>query len=119
MLLEAATDIVNFDAYGFAENFALYPNEVAALLKRGGAIAWGIVPNREDALLKETATSLRDRLEEAIAPFTRKGMRYRDLLERALLTPSCALAGLSEEMAGRALELLAELSALMRRKYGL
>ncbi|MEW6034846.1 MAG: methionine synthase, partial [Chloroflexota bacterium] len=66
MLLEAATDIVNFDAYGFAQNFALYPAEVEAFLKRGGVIAWGIVPNTEQAVLQETAGSLRDRLEEAM-----------------------------------------------------
>ncbi|MBI2853579.1 MAG: hypothetical protein HYX87_01485 [Chloroflexi bacterium] len=110
---------MSFDAYGFAENFNLYPAEVAAFLGQGGTIAWGIVPNTERGLLGETISSLRDRLEDAMAPLTRKGIRYRQLLEQALLTPSCGLAGLSTEMAGQALELLADLSANVRRKHSL
>ncbi|MEW6033730.1 MAG: methionine synthase, partial [Chloroflexota bacterium] len=95
------------------------PAEVEAFLKRGGVIAWGIVPNTEQAVLQETAGSLRDRLEEAMAPFTRKGVRFRQLLEQALLSPACGLAGLTPEASERALELLAELSQNIRRKYSL
>ena len=119
VLLQTDTDVVNFDTYGFAKEFSLYPAEVAAFLKRGGVIAWGIVPNNESSLLNETANSLRDRLDEAMAPFTRKGVPYRQLLEQALLTPSCSLAGLSTEGASQALTLLSELSHLIRRRHSL
>ena len=87
-------------------------------MERGGAIAWGIVPSDEEPLSKETAASLKDRLEEAMAPFTRNGIRFRQLIEQGLLTPSCGLASLpTGEAAARALELLAELSAAMRKRY--
>ena len=49
-----------------------------------------------------------------MAPFTRDGVRFKDLLAHSLLTPSCTLASLDEEAAARALELLAGLSARMR-----
>ena len=118
LLLKTSTDILSFDSYNFAESLSLYPAEVRRFLERNGAIAWGIVPNEAEALAGETAASLKDRLEEAMAPFTRNGVRFKQLVEQGLLTPSCTLTSLgSEEAAGRALELLAELSTTMRGRY--
>ncbi|MFH0847333.1 MAG: methionine synthase [Chloroflexota bacterium] len=117
LLLSTSTDILSFDAYNYAQPFSLYPAEVGKFIQRGGAVAWGIVPNGEDELKRETVSSLKDRLEEAIAPFTRKGIRFESLAEHGLLTPSCGLATLSEEAAETALRLLAELSVVMRKAY--
>ncbi|MFH0914550.1 MAG: methionine synthase [Chloroflexota bacterium] len=116
VLLGTSTDIISFDAYNYATSLSLYPAEVKAFLSRGGTIAWGIVPNEEEALARESVGSLKDRLEEAMAPLTRQGIRFPGLLEQSLLTPSCGLASLStKEAAGKALELLAELSSRMRK----
>ena len=115
MLLETNLDVISFDAYNYAESLALYPQAVKDFLQRGGAIAWGIVPNDEGALAYESVSSLTDRLNEAMAPFTRHGIGIEFLREHGLLTPSCGLAGLSEQAAERVLELLAELSKSMRR----
>jgi len=52
-----------------------------------------------------------------MAPFTRNGLPFRQLLRQSLLTPSCGLAALKEESAGAALALLTELSARMRARY--
>ena len=117
VLLETSTDIVSFDAYNYAQSLSLYPAEVKKFLDRQGTIAWGIVPNNEESLAKETAASLKDRLEEAMAPFTRKGIRFKQLIEQGLLTPSCTLTTLSKEAAGQALELLVDLSAKIRKRY--
>jgi methionine synthase II (cobalamin-independent) len=116
-LLETSTDIVSFDAYNYAQSLSLYPAEVKKFLDRKGTIAWGIVPNQEESLAKETVASLKDRLEEAMAPFTRKDIRFKQLIEQGLLTPSCTLTSLSKEASGQALELLVELSAAMRKRY--
>jgi methionine synthase II (cobalamin-independent) len=116
VLLGTSVDIISFDAYSYAQSLSLYPKEVKALLDRGGAVAWGIVPNEGPSLGKETASSLKDRLEEAMAPFTRNGVPFKQLLHQSLLTPSCTLASLdTPEAAARALELLAKLSRLMRK----
>jgi len=48
VLLETEVDILNLDAYGYLENLALYPAELGAFLDRGGALAWGIVPNTDE-----------------------------------------------------------------------
>ena len=118
VLLETSTDVLSFDAYNFAESLSLYPKEVKKFLDRQGTIAWGIVPNNEESLARETVASLKDRLEEAMAPFTRNGIRFKQLIQQGLLTPSCTLASLNtEEAAGRALELLADLSVEIRKRY--
>jgi methionine synthase II (cobalamin-independent) len=117
VLLNTRLDILNFDAYNYAESVSLYPEEIRKFLARGGAIAWGIVPNDGVSVGNETVASLRDRLEEAMAPFTRNGVRFRDLAAHSMLTPSCTLVPLGEEAAGQALELLTGLSDEMRKKY--
>jgi len=117
LILKTSADILSFDAYNYAESLSLYLDEVRAFLSRGGTIAWGIVPNDEDALGKESISSLRDRLEEAMAPFTRDGIRFRQLIEQGLLTPSCGLVYLSSEASIQALELLSGLSDHLRQKY--
>ncbi len=118
VLLDTSTNILSFDAYNYAQSLSLYPAEAKKFLDKGGVIAWGIVPNEEEALAEETITSLKDRLEEAMAPFTRNGLRFKQLIEQGLLTPSCTLASLkNEEASARALELLTELSATIRKRY--
>ena len=117
LILGTSTDIVSFDTYNYAQSLSLYPAEVKKLLDRNGAIAWGIVPNTEDSLINETVSSLKDRLEEAMAPFTRKGIPFKQLIEQGLLTPSCSLASLTEEASAQTLELLVRLSQEMRKRY--
>jgi len=118
VLLETSVDIISFDAYNYAQSLSLYPAEVKKLLDRGGTVAWGIVPNEAETLARETVASLKDRLEEAMAPFTRNGTHFRQLVAQGLLTPSCGLASLAtEEAAVRVLELLAGLSLEIRKRY--
>jgi len=116
-ILDTGLDILSFDAYNYAESLSLYPLEIKRFLDRKGVIAWGIIPNDDKSLGKENTAALKDRLEEAMAPFTRNGCSFRQLFAQSLLTPSCTLASLaSPEASARALELLVELSQIMRAK---
>ena len=118
ILLETRANIISFDAYNYAQSLSLYPAEVKKFMERAGAIAWGVVPNDEASLAKESVASLKDRLEEAMAPFTRNGVRFQQLIAQGLLTPSCGLASLAtKEASARALELLVELSSEIRKHY--
>ncbi|KKL09126.1 hypothetical protein LCGC14_2568990, partial [marine sediment metagenome] len=118
VLLDTSADILSFDAYNYAQSLSLYPAEVKKFLDGRGTIAWGIIPSDEESLAKESVASLQERLEETMAPFTRKDIHFRQLLRQGLLTPSCGLAALAtEEASARALELLAELSARIRKRY--
>ena len=117
LLLNLPIDILSFDTYNYTTALSLYPAEVKSLLEREGTIAWGVIPNNEESLAKETIASLSDRLEEAMAPFTREGIRFRQLVAQGLLTPSCGLASLSLEAAEQALEFLVQLSTKLRKRY--
>ncbi len=119
LILTSSTDILNLDAYEHAQSLCLYPQEIRAFLKKGGVIAWGIVPTQEAALAGETAASLFDRLEEAIEMTADKGFLHRDLVERSMVTPACGLTSVSEEAAEHALELLSGVSKRLQQKYNL
>ncbi len=117
VLLDTKIDILSFDAYNYASSLSTHSDKVKSFLERGGSIAWGIVPNEEEALAKESLSGLRDRLEEAMAPFTRDGVKFRQLVAQGLITPSCGLESLSPEAASLALELTAKLSRDLRSRY--
>jgi len=117
VLLDTKIDILSFDAYNYASSLSTHSDKVKSFLERGGSIAWGIVPNEEEALAKESLSGLRDRLEEAMAPFTRDGVKFRQLIAQGLVTPSCGLESLSPEAASLALELTAKLSRDIRSRY--
>jgi len=117
VLLDTSIDILSFDAYNYASSLSTHSGKVKSFLERGGSIAWGIVPNDEEALADESLASLRDRLEEAMAPFTRDGVKFRQIVAQGLITPSCTLAGLSLEEANQTLELTARLSRDLRSRY--
>ncbi len=117
VILETSLDILSFDAYNYAPSLSLYPKEVQRFLSRKGVIAWGVVPNDSPSLRKENVAALKDRLEEAMLPFTRNGLAFKQLVAQSIITPSCTLASLeSPDASAHALELLAELSKIMRSK---
>ena len=119
VVLQTSLDILSFDAYNYAETIALYPNEAKNFLNRGGVIAWGIVPNDEQALKKETEASIGDRLDEAMRLLSKKGISYDTIKSQCLITPSCGLGSISTEAATRALELTAAVSADFRKRHNI
>jgi methionine synthase II (cobalamin-independent) len=118
-VLQTSLDILSFDAYNYAETLALYPAEVNSFLNRGGVIAWGIVPNEEQALNKETKASIVDRLEGAMKLLSKKGISYDTIKSQCLITPSCSLASISIKAAAGALELTSAVSADFRKKHNI
>jgi len=119
VVLQTSLNILSFDAYNYAETLALYPTEVKKFLNRGGVIAWGIVPNDEQALNKETKASIRDRLEKAIKLLSTKDISYDTIKSQCLITPSCGLGSISVEAATKALELTAAVSADFRKRHNI
>jgi methionine synthase II (cobalamin-independent) len=117
VVLDIAIDILSFDAYNYASSLSTHSDKVKSFLARGGTIAWGIVPNDEEVLANESLPSLRDRLEEAMAPFSRNGVEFKQIIAQGLITPSCGLDALSPEAADQALELTAKLSSELRSRY--
>jgi len=110
---ETNVDIINFDAYSYAEGLSLYPKEIAGFLKRGGILAWGIVPTSE-AALKESENSLFDRLSSEIKKLEKKGIPRDLLIRQSLITPSCGMGTLSQDLADVVMAKLPGLSRLAK-----
>jgi methionine synthase II (cobalamin-independent) len=81
---------------------------LAGFLERGGWIAWGAVPT--DRPLGETADLLWRRLMAEWDVLVELGCDPVALLEQALVTPACGLAGLDLPYARRVVELASDLA---------
>ncbi len=113
LLAETGVDIINFDAYSYAEGLSLYPNELTGFLKRGGALAWGIVPTSESAL-KETGEGLFDRLSSEINKLQKKNIPRDLLISHSLLTPSCGMGTLSRDLSESIIKKLSVVARLAK-----
>ncbi|MBU3912128.1 MAG: methionine synthase [Candidatus Omnitrophica bacterium] len=97
LLAETEVDIINFDAYSYAEGLSLYPEEILKFLKRGGYLAWGIIPT-SPAVIKETEETLFSRLSAEIDKLEKKKIPRDLLLTRSLITPSCGMGTLTQDL---------------------
>ena len=117
LLLTLPIDIVSFDAYNYAVPLSLYSDSLKPFLRRGGIIAWGIVPNTAEALARESTASLVDRLLDAMGLLVEKGIPLDDLINRSLITPSCGLGTLPVDIATAICAQTAAVSKQMRARY--
>jgi hypothetical protein len=118
--METDLDILVFDAYDHMQGITLYPAELRKFFDRGGCLGWGIVPTLDrEAAASETIPSLIARFEGGVESLVSHGFDRDQLLQRALITPSCGAGGvLTVPLAERVLELLCELSTTLRKRYG-
>jgi len=115
---ESETDIINFDAFFFSESLATFAKSVEKFLKRGGMLAFGVVPTLDKAALKELdAQGALDKFEEALKYLTDRGLDKTLILRQSMITPSCGCGSLNVQEAQKALELTKELSEVLKEKY--
>lgn len=107
-------DIINFDAFNFLEKFTLYADNLKGFLKKGGIICWGIVPTQEFSG-RETAESLKKKIDHGIDILLKKGLDKDLLLNNLLISPACGLGTLESAKAENILKLLSEISYLIRK----
>lgn len=107
-------DIINFDAYNYFDKFALYRKECLEFMRRGGNIAWGIVPTDSEAISSETVESLADRWTSQVREFASDEMSVGEILLQSIFTPSCGCGSLSEDDTNRVIELLSGFNRLIR-----
>jgi len=107
MVIKIGTDIISFDAYGYIETISIYPAEFTEFLKRGGYLAWGIVPTTE-LIRDENTDSIRKRFHEGLGMLS-KSIPADLLRSRILLTPSCGTGSRSIEETLKVYQLLISL----------
>ena len=115
ILMEAGMDIVAFDAWEYVDTMTLYPDALAKFLKRGGYLAWGIVPASELGADIEMDV-LVEKFYEGLEKVAKAGhVTKEELLERSIITPSCGLGSLSERQAEK---ILKKISLLSEKIFG-
>jgi hypothetical protein len=117
ILVDAGVDIVNFDAFEFGRTIAMYPDAVKTLFARGGTLAWGIVPTSK-AIREQTAETLEARFELMMDNLAAQGIDKKQIVDQAIITPSCGTGSLEKDDAEKVFTLTRELSARMKAKYG-
>ena len=117
ILVDAGVDILNFDAFGFGETIAMYPQAMKALLERGGAIAWGVVPT-SPAIREQTPEKLVGHFEKMADNLASKGIEKQMILEQAIITPSCGTGSLEVSDAEKVFSTLRSVSDTLRTKHG-
>lgn len=108
VLLKRGIDILNFDAYNFMKEFFLYTEDIKSFIKKGGTIAWGIVPSSEE-IDKETDAALAKKLKDGLQILADKGIDKNTI--SSLITPSCGLGTLDEKRAKRIIESVNKIAA--------
>lgn len=119
LITDSEVDILNFDGYFFGESLSAYSKEIDSFLKKGGFIAWGMIPTLDpEALEKEDLNSLLAKFEADKNYLLKNGIDEKQLLSQSIITPSCGAGVLSEELAQKAIRLTKELSDVLKNTYG-
>jgi len=117
IIMETGITVIHFDAYRFFSNMLAYAAELKQFLLNGGILAWGIVPSEEESIKIETASSLMKSLEEKMRLFLTEGIPEELVIKNSLLSQSCGLASLSEDLAEKALRLTSEISVELKKRF--
>jgi hypothetical protein len=119
LAFQSGFDIVNFDSYGYFDKFALYRKEWIEFMARGGNTAWGIVPTLEvEAIHTETPKSLAFKWTDQMAHLAAGEIEIEEVIAHSLFTPGCGCGSLSEDDAGRVLDLLGGFCKIIRSQGG-
>lgn len=118
--IKSGVDIINMDAYLYAQNLSLFSEDIEPFLKNGGKIAFGIIPTLDiKALEKMNLEKAISVFEKAVKYLTKKGIDEKIIIENSLITPTCGAGALSAELAQKAMCLTKELSDNRKRYYGI
>lgn len=115
LVIEAAPDVINFDAFDYFETLVLYPKELRSFMESGGTLAWGIVPS-SDVMDSVTLEELVEKWHASLRALEDRGVP-RELMTRSfMVTASCGVGTLPIATAERALRTAAQLSQVLREE---
>ncbi len=108
--ISAGINILNPDAYNYAQNFSVYNKQIKQFLENNGKIAWGIVPTKDKKTLENMDLNiLQTKFKKAVNYLTKKGINEKLIMNNSLVTPTCGAGALPEELALKAMKLTFEL----------
>jgi hypothetical protein len=118
-VLQASVDLIIADVYEHSAALQAAAPVLLDFLERGGVAGLGIVPADEEALGETSAERLAGQVTALASDMERAGVPADLLLHQALITPASSLSELSITSAERALQLVDEVSKLLREQYKL
>lgn len=118
IVIQCDVDIINFDAYFYAQSVGTYAKKLEEFMKKGGFLSFGIVPTLDKEALKNLDEKvLREKFNEALLCLTSKNIDKNLILNHCFITPSCGCGSLDDKMAKKALQLSGELSFSLKQEY--
>lgn len=104
-ILSVGIDIISFDSFFFFDFFKIYKDEIDYFLKKGGYIAWGVVPTTDD--LKSFSDE--EIIKKALLQIEELEKSISLIKENSILTPSCGMGSLEVSDSMRVIEILKEI----------
>lgn len=118
--IKSGVNIINLDAYAYAQNLSLFKKDIENYLQNGGKIAWGVVPTLDAEFLNKTdLNEMISVFEKAVKYLTKKGIDEKLIIENSIITPSCGAGALSEDLAEKAMNLTKQLSDSLKERYSI
>ena len=116
--IKSGVDIINLDGFSFGEHISLFSSDVEILLNKGGKIAWGLVPTLDgDVLDNITVDNLIQKFMTCVKYLTNKGIDEKLIIDNSIITSSCGAGSLSENLSEKAMNMVKNLSDVLRERY--
>ena len=119
LIFKTEVNIVNFDEYGYVDNFLLYTSEIKKFLAKGNFLAWGFIPTDDESINSITIDDLVHKFEETLNYLVKSGIDMEIILNNSFLTPSCGTGTMKPENAEKVLKYNKLLSDRLKEKYKL
>jgi methionine synthase II (cobalamin-independent) len=117
ILVDAGVDIVNFDAFDYADTIALYAASIKGYLQAGKFLAWGVVPTNSAKIQSQTAETLVAKFWQGVDNLAKATGLSRELIARqAFITPSCGTGSLPVADAEKVFWLLRQTSETLQKE---
>ncbi|MDP8260509.1 MAG: hypothetical protein P9L96_05920 [Candidatus Gygaella obscura] len=115
LLMGLDIDIINFDAFNFADKFLLYSQDIKEFLQKGGILAWGIVPTNgyKDDI---TSNELKNSINSYMETLEKKGIDHSLVASNSLITPSCGLGSIEKDINQSIFKLLKSTADLLKKE---
>jgi hypothetical protein len=118
-VLKTSVELIVADVYEHGGALVAAADVLIPFLERDGVVGLGLIPTDEEALRRASAEGLIGRLAALLGALERAGVPTEQLLRRAVVAPTDRLGALDVALAERALQLVAEISRMLRAKYEL
>lgn len=118
ILFESSVKVVNFDAYNYFSSMLPFIAPLKDFLKRGGLLAWGVVPTLDDLVLDEDRDSLLAILDREWKELTKRGVSRKLLFRNCIIAPACGTGLLDVDLAEKIYAMAFSVSEKLRSREG-